>query len=51
MLIDYLATYPSDILRCHARNIIINIEADSDYLVLPKSISCAVAWFIFGDEP
>ena len=51
MLMDYLVTYPGSIIRYHASDMIINIEADSAYLVLPKARTRVAAWFIFGNDP
>jgi hypothetical protein len=39
MLMDYLHTYPHAVLRFHASNMIVNIESDAAYLVLPKARS------------
>jgi hypothetical protein len=51
MLLDYLSTYPNAVLRFFASDMILNVEADSAYLVLPKARSRGAAWFIFGNDP
>ena len=51
MLMDYLHDHPDAVLRYHASGMILQAEADSAYLVLPKARSRAAAWFILGDDP
>ena len=48
---DYLATYPDRIFEYHVINMIVNIEDESSYNVLPKACSCAANWFIFVHGP
>ena len=48
---EYLTTFPIIILRYHSSNMIINIYVDSAYVVLPRSLSRAIAWFIFDSDP
>ena len=51
MLMDYLHYHPNAILRFHASDMILQIEADAAYLVLPKARSRAAAWYILGNDP
>ena len=51
MLLDYLHDHPDATLRYHASDMILQVEADSAYLVLPKARSRAAAWFILGNDP
>ena len=48
---DYLHYHPNAILHYYASDIILQGEADSAYLVLPKPLSRAAAWFILGNDP
>ena len=51
MLMDYLHYHPNAILRYYASDMILQVETDSAYLVLPKARSRAAAWFILGNDP
>ena len=51
MLMDYLHFHPNAVLRYYASEMILQGEADSAYLVLPKARSRAAAWFILGNDP
>ena len=51
MLMDYLHYHPNAILRYHASDMILVIESDSAYLVLPKARSRAAAWYILSNDP
>ena len=51
MLMDYLHDHPDGVLRFHASDMILQLEADAAYLVLPKARSRAAAWFILGNDP
>ena len=51
MLMDYLHDHPNGILRYHASAMILSLEADAAYLVLPKAKSRAAAWFVLGNDP
>ena len=48
---DYLHDHPDGVLRYHASDMILQLEADAAYLVLPQARSCAAAWFILGNDP
>ena len=50
-MLDYLSTYPDATLRFYASDMILIIETDAAYLVLPNARSRAAAWFIFGNDP
>jgi len=43
-LLDYVATHPLAILRYHASNMVLHIDSDSAYLVLPKARSRAAGY-------
>ena len=51
MLMDYIHTYPDAVLRFQASDMILTMETDAAYLVLPQARSRAAAWFIFGNDP
>ena len=51
MLMDYIHTYPDAVLRFHASDMVLTMETDAAYLVLPQARSRAAAWFIFGNDP
>ena len=51
MLMDYLHDHPDGVLRYHASDMILQLEADGAYLVLPKARSRAAARFILGNDP
>ena len=51
MLMDYLADHPNAVLRYRASDMILQLEADAAYLVLPKARSRMAAWFILGNDP
>ena len=38
-LLDYAATYPEAVVRFHATDMILNVDSDAAYLVLPKARS------------
>ena len=48
---DYLHDHPDATLRYHASDMILQFEADSAYLVLPKARSRAAAWYILDHDP
>ena len=39
-LMDYLHTHPSAVVRFHASDMILYVESDAAYLVLPQALSC-----------
>jgi hypothetical protein len=49
-LMNYLATHPQAIIRYHASDMILYIESDAAYLVLPKARSRAAGIFFLGDK-
>jgi hypothetical protein len=51
MLMDYLHDHPDGVIRYHASDMILQLEADAAYLVLPKARSRAAAWFILSNDP
>ena len=42
---DYLHTHPDAVVRFHASDMILYIESDAAYLVLPKARSCVARIF------
>ena len=50
MILGYIRTYPGIVLYYYIIKIILNLEDDSTYLVLPQSWSRAAAWFIIGNN-
>ena len=48
-LIEYLHTYPDAVFRFHASDIIIYIESDATYLVLPKAHSPVTSIFYLSN--
>jgi hypothetical protein len=49
-LMNYLATNPQAKIRYHASDMILYIESDAAYLVLPKAQSRAAGIFFLGDK-
>ena len=37
MLLYYAATYPNSVLRCHTSQMVLHIDSDTDYLVMPEA--------------
>ena len=44
-LMDYLATYPNAFIRYHASDMILNVDSDAAYLVLPNARSRIAGFF------
>jgi len=51
MLLDYVATYPDAIIRYHASDMVLHVDSDVAYLVLPNARSCYAGHFFLGDTP
>ena len=49
-LLDYVATYPSVILRYHASNMQLHIDSDAAYLVAPKAKSRIAGYYYFKQD-
>ena len=49
-LLDYVATYPLGILRFHASDMILHVDPDAAYLVLPKARSRYAGYFYLSDR-
>ena len=45
MLLDYMYTYPTAVLRHYAGDMQLHIESDAAYLVLPGARSCVAGYF------
>ena len=46
---DYLHTHPDTVVRFHASNMILYIEFDADYLVLPQARSHVASIFFLSN--
>ena len=44
-LMDYIATYPNAFIRYHASDMILNVDSDAAYLVLPNARSRIAGFF------
>ena len=44
-LLDYVATYPNAFIRFHASNMVLTVDSDAAYLVLPKARSRLAGYF------
>ena len=49
-LMDYVATYPDAYIRYHASDMILNVESDAAYLVLPNAKSRIAGFFQLTDR-
>ena len=50
-LLDYAATYPNPKLRFYASDMVLHVDSDVAYLVLPNSKSCYAGYFYLSDHP
>ena len=48
-LMDYVATYPDAYIRYNASNMILSVDSDASYLVLPKAHSHIAGFFQLKD--
>ena len=48
---DYAATYPNSIIRYYASDMILHIESDAAYLVLPNARSRVAGHFYLSSHP
>jgi len=51
MLLDYVATYPDAIIRYHASDMVLHVDSDAAYIVLPNARSRYAGHFFLGDTP
>jgi len=51
MLLDYVAMYPDAIIRYHASDMVLHVDSDAAYLVLPNERSRYAGHFFLGDTP
>ena len=49
-LLDYAATYPNAILRFHASDMILHVDTDAAYLVLPRARSRYAGFYYLSDK-
>ena len=50
-LLDYAATYPQVYIRYHATDMILRIDSDAAYLVMPNARSRIAGYFQMNDDP
>ena len=50
-LMDYVHTYPDAYIIFHASDMILNIDSDAAYLVVPKSRSRVACYFYLSSKP
>ena len=50
-LLDYAATYPNPKLRFYASDMILHVDSDAAYLVLPNAKSRYAGYFYLSDMP
>ena len=51
MLLDYAHTHPSSKIRYHARNMILYVRLDANYLVMPGDCSCISRHYYLSENP
>ena len=49
--LDYAATYPNATIRYHARKMVLHIDSDAAYLVMPEARSVYAGHFYLSDWP
>ena len=50
-LLDYVATYPNAILRFHTSDMVLHVDSDAAYLVLPEARSRIAGHYFLSDHP
>ena len=50
-IMDYAATYPNVYVRYHASDMVLTIDSDAAYLVLPNARSRIAGYFQLNDDP
>jgi hypothetical protein len=50
-MLDYAATYPNAVLRYHASDMVLHVDTDAAYLVLPKACSVIAGHYFLSDNP
>lgn len=50
-LMDYAATYPNPKLRFYASDMVLHVDSDAAYLVMPNSKSRYAGYFYLSDQP
>jgi hypothetical protein len=50
-LMDYAATYPNAVIRYHASDMILHVDTDAAYLVLPKAKSRVAGHYYLSNHP
>ena len=49
-VLDYASNHPNATIRYHARNMILMIDTDADYLFLPESRSHIAGYYYFTNR-
>ena len=49
-LLDYAATYPNTYVRFHASDMVLHVDTDAAYLVMPQARSRIAGYFYMGNE-
>ena len=50
-LLDYVATFPHAILRFHVSDMVLHVDSDAAYLVMPKARSRITGHYYLSDHP
>ena len=50
-LLDYAAIYPNTFIRYHATDMVLHVDSDAAYLVLPKARSRIARYYQLSDYP
>ena len=51
ILLDYAATYPNEILRYKASDVVLHVDSDAAYLTMPEARRCYSGHFYLSDWP
>ena len=49
-LLDYAATYPNAILHFHASDMVLHVDSDAEYLVMPQARSRIAGYYYLSDD-
>ena len=48
---DYMATHPSSVIRYHASSMVLHVDSDAAYLVVPNAKSRVAGYYYLSDVP
>ena len=51
MLLDYAENYPNAILRYKYSNMVLHVNSDAEYIIIPEARSCYAGHFYLIDWP